>query len=80
VKHEFARLIWVLDVARALAELSDDDLNEAFKMAKALGISRIRSTLASRHRFIREYLWASSQVQPVYTEHGYHQTCKRENT
>ena len=38
VKHEFARLIWVLDVARALADLSDHDLNEVFKVAKALGI------------------------------------------
>jgi hypothetical protein len=38
VKHEFARLIWVLDVARALADLSDDDLNEVFKLAKALGV------------------------------------------
>jgi len=32
VNHEFARLIWVLDVARALADLSDDDLNEVFKL------------------------------------------------
>jgi hypothetical protein len=38
VNHEFARLIWVLDVARALADLSDDDLNEVFKLAKALGV------------------------------------------
>jgi hypothetical protein len=38
VKHEFARLIWVLDIARALADLSDDDLNEVFKLARALGV------------------------------------------
>jgi hypothetical protein len=38
VKHEFARLIWVLDFARALADLSDDGLNEVFKVARALGI------------------------------------------
>jgi hypothetical protein len=38
VKHEFARLIWVLDIARALADLSDDDLNEVFKLAKTLGV------------------------------------------
>jgi hypothetical protein len=37
-KHEFSRLIWVLDVARALGELGEDDLNEAFKLAKAIGI------------------------------------------
>jgi hypothetical protein len=39
VKHEFARLIWVLDIARALADLSNDDLNEVFRVAKALGIA-----------------------------------------
>jgi hypothetical protein len=38
VKHEFARLIWVLDVARVLADLSDDGLNEVFNLTKALGI------------------------------------------
>ena len=38
MKHEFARLIWVLDIARALADLSDDDLNEVFKLARALGV------------------------------------------
>ena len=38
MKHEFARLIWVLDIARALADLSDDDLNEVFKLAKTLGV------------------------------------------
>jgi Uncharacterised nucleotidyltransferase len=38
VKHEFARLIWVLDVARVLASLGDEELDEVFKMAKALGI------------------------------------------
>jgi Uncharacterised nucleotidyltransferase len=37
-KHEFARLIWVLDFARALGDLSDDDLNEVFTLARALGI------------------------------------------
>jgi Uncharacterised nucleotidyltransferase len=38
VKHEFARLIWVLDAARALGKLSEDDLTEVFNLSKALGI------------------------------------------
>jgi Uncharacterised nucleotidyltransferase len=38
VKHEFARLMWVLDVARALGGLGDDDLDEVFKLANALGM------------------------------------------
>jgi hypothetical protein len=38
VKHEFARLMWILDVARALGDLGGDDLEEIFKVANALGI------------------------------------------
>jgi hypothetical protein len=38
IKHEFARLIWVLDIANALAELDERELNQALIMARGLGI------------------------------------------
>jgi Uncharacterised nucleotidyltransferase len=38
IKHEFARLIWVLDIANALAELHECELNQALNMARGLGI------------------------------------------
>jgi Uncharacterised nucleotidyltransferase len=38
IKHEFARLIWVLDIANALAELDERELNRALNMARGLGI------------------------------------------
>jgi hypothetical protein len=38
VKHEFTRLIWVLDIANALAELDERELNQALIMARGLGI------------------------------------------
>jgi Uncharacterised nucleotidyltransferase len=38
VKHGFSRLIWVLDLARVLGDLADEDLDEVFKLANALGI------------------------------------------
>jgi hypothetical protein len=54
VKHEFARLVWVLDVARALADLSDEDLNEVFKVAKALGIEGAFLTSCELARYSSE--------------------------
>ena len=38
IKHEFARLIWVLDIANALAELHECELNQALILARGLGI------------------------------------------
>jgi hypothetical protein len=38
IKHEFTRLIWVLDIANALAELDGRELNQALIMARGLGI------------------------------------------
>jgi Uncharacterised nucleotidyltransferase len=38
VKHEFARLIWVLDAARALASIDDDGIQQALKRARDIGI------------------------------------------
>lgn len=38
VKHEFARLIWVLDLATALEGLNERELNQALAMSRSLGI------------------------------------------
>ncbi len=38
VKHEFARLLWVLDVVRALADCDEDDLNQALQIARGIGV------------------------------------------
>jgi hypothetical protein len=38
IKHEFARLIWVLDAVHALADLDDGDLAEALHMARTIGL------------------------------------------
>ena len=38
VKHQFARLLWILDVVRALAASDEDDLNHALNMARAIGL------------------------------------------
>jgi Uncharacterised nucleotidyltransferase len=38
IKHEFARLIWVLDAVHALADLDDGDLAQALQMARSLGM------------------------------------------
>jgi hypothetical protein len=38
VKHEFARFIWVLDAERALAGMDEDSVQQALKMARAIGI------------------------------------------
>jgi Uncharacterised nucleotidyltransferase len=51
VKHEFARLMWILDVARALDDLGGDDLDEVFKLANALGIEGAFLTTCELARF-----------------------------
>jgi Uncharacterised nucleotidyltransferase len=38
IKHEFARLIWVIDAVRALADLDEGDMDEALRIAHAIGI------------------------------------------
>jgi hypothetical protein len=38
VKHEFARLIWVLDFAKALEDLDERECNHALMMSQRLGI------------------------------------------
>jgi hypothetical protein len=38
IKHQFARLIWVLDAVHALADLDDGDLAQALHMARTLGM------------------------------------------
>jgi hypothetical protein len=38
VKHEFSRLIWVLDFANALVDLDEREFNEALTMSRELGI------------------------------------------
>jgi len=38
IKHEFARLIWVLDVAHALADLDDGDLAQVLRTAQTMGM------------------------------------------
>ncbi len=38
IKHEFARLIWVLDAVRALADLDEGDMGEALRIAHAIGM------------------------------------------
>jgi hypothetical protein len=38
VKHEFARLLWVMDVNRALAELDDEHAEQVLAMAHAMGV------------------------------------------
>jgi hypothetical protein len=51
VKHEFARLIWVLDVARALADLDEGDLDQVFTMARNMGIEgALLTTCELAHR------------------------------
>jgi hypothetical protein len=38
VKHQFARLIWVLDVERALASMEDESVQQALQSARTIGI------------------------------------------
>jgi hypothetical protein len=38
IKHQFARLIWVLDAVHALADLDDVDLAQALRMAHTIGM------------------------------------------
>jgi hypothetical protein len=38
IKHQFARLIWVLDAVHAIADLDDGDLAQALHMAHTIGI------------------------------------------
>jgi hypothetical protein len=38
LKHEFARLIWVLDAVHSLADLDDGDLGQALRMAHTIGM------------------------------------------
>jgi hypothetical protein len=38
IKHEFARLIWVLDAVHALADLDEGDMGEALRIAHAIGV------------------------------------------
>ncbi len=38
VKHHFARLVWLLDIARALAGLDDYDVEQVLAMAQSTGI------------------------------------------
>ncbi len=38
MKHHFARLVWILDVSLALADLDDDDVRELLDMAESTGI------------------------------------------
>jgi hypothetical protein len=38
VKHEFARLIWVLDAARVLADLDERELDQVVRMSRAIGM------------------------------------------
>jgi hypothetical protein len=65
VKHEFARLIWVLDVARALADLSDDDVNEVFKLAKALGVEGAFLTSCELARYSLDIVLPSRVVAAI---------------
>ena len=65
VKHEFARLIWVLDVARALAHLSDDDLNEVFKVAKILGIEGAFLTTCELARYSSDTVLPAQVVAAI---------------
>jgi hypothetical protein len=65
VKHEFARLIWVLDVARALADLSDGDLNEVFKVAKVLGIEGAFLTTCELARYSSDTVLPAQVVAAV---------------
>jgi hypothetical protein len=38
VKHEFSRLIWILDAARVLADLDEHELDQAVRMSRAIGM------------------------------------------
>lgn len=38
IKHQFARLIWVLDAVRAVADLDEGDIGEALRIAHAIGM------------------------------------------
>jgi hypothetical protein len=50
VKHEFSRLIWVLDFAKALAELDQNELDQVLTMAQSLGIQGALLTAAELAR------------------------------
>jgi hypothetical protein len=50
VKHHFARLVWLLDVTRALANLDDDDVGQLLEMARWTGIEgALLTTFALAH-------------------------------
>ena len=50
VKHHFARLVWLLDVTRALANLDDDDVEQLLEMARRTGIEgALLTTYALAH-------------------------------
>jgi hypothetical protein len=38
VKHHFARLVWLLDITRALADLADDEVDQLLEMAQSMGV------------------------------------------
>jgi hypothetical protein len=50
VKHHFARLVWLLDVTRALANLSQDDVEQLLETARSTGIEgTLLTTYALAH-------------------------------
>jgi hypothetical protein len=51
VKHEFARLLWVLDVVRALADSDEDDLNQALQTARNIGVEGALLTTCALARY-----------------------------
>jgi Uncharacterised nucleotidyltransferase len=65
VKHEFARLIWVLDAARALGDLADDDLDEVLKLANALGIEGALLTTCELARYSSDTVLPAQVVAAI---------------
>ena len=51
VKHEFARLIWVFDAARVLADLDERELDQVVRMARAIGMEGALLTTCALARF-----------------------------
>jgi hypothetical protein len=51
VKHEFARLVWILDVVRALADSDEDDLNQALQIARHIGVEGALLTTCALARY-----------------------------
>jgi hypothetical protein len=64
VKHDFGRLIWLLDTSLALKQLNGDDVKEVIAMAKHIGVEGAFLTTCALIESVFQY----SLPEPIATE------------